>query len=250
MPSDILTPLALDWAGGALTTSHDRDTLTAPRLLWRGGNLTTSFSGESLTVATPVLDRLTRHEQFPGVDQGTWTRFMSIWQKQADKIEEAFEAIDERDTQQDATLAAVAQSLALAQAAVDSILAANRREALKDSFTDPASVLTADNSGTITIAAHTRTYGDADATEVSVDGGTISGLTLGQTYQVYYQDAARTGGAVSYQYTTANVAQTGNTHVVGSVAVPNAGEASTSGSGPSAPGSSVDDSREPYEKTW
>ncbi len=49
---------------------------------------------------------------------------------------------------------------------------------------------------TITISAHTRNY--LDGTTASVEGGTITGLAFEQTVFVAYDDAGRSGGAVTY----------------------------------------------------
>lgn len=243
MPSDILTPTQLDWSGGSLTTSHDRDGITPARLDWAGVNLTTSFSEAGLTVTVPQLDRLTSFEQVLGQDGTPSHRFMAIWQEQAEKIEEAFEAIDARDDEQDATISAVQQALALAQSAIDEILSSKRREALRDSYTNPTTVGTFSNDGTVTIAAHTRIYGDGET--ASVNAGSVSGYNAGNYVTVYYVDTGRTGGAVSYQATTGAIAQSGDTHIVAQGTIPAAGETSTTGTSPTAPGYTAPSSDNP-----
>lgn len=77
---------------------------------------------------------------------------------------------------------------------------------------------------TVTLSAHTRHYPQANGTTttVSVNGGTVTGLAYSTDYWIYYDDAARTGGAVTYAATTspATAAQTGNRHAVGAVTTP------------------------------
>lgn len=92
-------------------------------------------------------------------------------------------------------------------------------------------------SGLITISDHTRRYPSGD---VSVTNGTVSGITYGQTGYIYYDDAKRTGGVVTYRASTtltdAFLSSTNpNRHYVGKVTMPaGAGSADTSGT-PSRP---------------
>lgn len=94
-----------------------------------------------------------------------------------------------------------------------------------ENFTPP--VVSADNTGLVTIADHDRHYGNGDI--VSVDSDTLAtGEAVGTVVYVFYVDAAREGGAVTYQYSTteADAAQVGDTHNVGAVEIPAAGTAS------------------------
>ena len=73
---------------------------------------------------------------------------------------------------------------------------------------------------TVTISAHTRVYGDG--TSVAVNSGTVTGRPYSTTQRIYYDDAGRAGGAVTYQATTVATvaAQTGSRHSVGAVITP------------------------------
>ena len=54
--------------------------------------------------------------------------------------------------------------------------------------------------------------------------------------RVFYNDAAREGGAVAYQGTTDEKTQVGDTHVIGGVTIPAAGSPPASGEGTTPPG--------------
>lgn len=89
-------------------------------------------------------------------------------------------------------------------------------------YTPP--LLNADDTGLVTIAAHDRKYGDG--TVVSVTGGTVAtGLTSGDIAWIYYDQASRAGGAVTYQFTQVetDIAQTGDRHSLGAVTIPASG---------------------------
>lgn len=227
MPSDIVTPVQLDWAGGSLTTSHDRDVLTPARLSWRGGSLTTNFSGTSLSVTTPQLDRLTRFDGMPD-------RFMLIWQQAMEAIESAFEALTTQVADNSAIIARLVAAEDLAQAANDNATTAVNTVDLANSYTNPVGVGSASSAGVVTVSAHERVYGDG--TTVNVNAGSVSGFAPGDYVTVYYVDAARAGGAVTYQGTTGAVSQTGSTHIVWQGSIPDAGQPDAPGSGPTAPG--------------
>lgn len=97
----------------------------------------------------------------------------------------------------------------------------------------------AGGTGTITITAHDRIYGDKT---VAVDAGTITGLALStgpadedsKDYGIYYDDAARAGGAVTYAATlipvdAVNSPDNPARHHVSFVRMPEAGAGSTGG---------------------
>lgn len=93
-------------------------------------------------------------------------------------------------------------------------------------------VLTATDAGssaTITISSHTRLYGDS--TSVSVNTGSVTGLAYDTVYYIYYDQASRLGGAVTYQATTVEsvAAQLNDRHLVGSVKTPPALGGATNG---------------------
>jgi hypothetical protein len=60
----------------------------------------------------------------------------------------------------------------------------------------------AGSSVTVVVPSHTRVY-PAPYPEVTVAGGTLSGLAYNTTYIIYYDDPGLAGGAVSYHVTTA-----------------------------------------------
>lgn len=92
----------------------------------------------------------------------------------------------------------------------------------------------------VDISDHTRVYGDG--TSVSVTGGTISLLAHDTVVRVYYDQASRAGGAVTYQWTddATTAAQTGNRHSVGATVTPRTAEMDTVvGGGASPPGYAI-----------
>jgi hypothetical protein len=103
------------------------------------------------------------------------------------------------------------------------------------------SPLTASDTGggcTITIAGHDRVYADRT---VAVDGDDLTVPSYSTTYNIYYDDADRAGGAVTYVATlTASDAVTSpdqpNRHYVGSIRTPALGGGGTGGSGGIPPG--------------
>lgn len=103
---------------------------------------------------------------------------------------------------------------------------------------DPADGLLQGTDTQISIEAHTRTYSDKT---VSVASGTMTSLTAETAYHIFYDDAGRAGGAVTYQVTTDpnNAATTPANpyrHYVGSIDTDAVGGTGTSGGGSSPPG--------------
>ena len=93
-------------------------------------------------------------------------------------------------------------------------------------FTAP--LITADSTGEVIIANHTRKYGHSDINpDKTVTGATItSGASAGDTLRFYYDDASRAGGSVTYAFTTDPAAfpvQSGDRHSVGAVTIPVSG---------------------------
>jgi len=82
------------------------------------------------------------------------------------------------------------------------------------------SAVDAGSNCTISISNHTRVYGDG--VSVSVTGGSITGLAYSTLYYVYYDQASRAGGTVTYVATVvkASAAQVNDRHLVGSVTTP------------------------------
>lgn len=191
--------------------------------------------GTGTTALQPIvlkLDRMQRQVNYFDPRGLPTMQMQVLWQRHC----EALEAFATRISQQVSDNTNLLTQILAAQAKSDAALATatevKQTTTLAGSYTDPVSVLTADSTGTVTIAAHTRRY--LDGTSVAVDGGSVAGLSGYVT--VYYDDAGREGGAVSYQGTTSAVSQEGHRHIVGSVQIPGAGEPPATGSGPSGPG--------------
>lgn len=99
-------------------------------------------------------------------------------------------------------------------------------QALQASGVDETTVITAHDAGsnvTVSVNAHTRYYGDG--TNASVSGGSVTGLAYNTLVYIFYDDAARAGGAVTYQasVSSANVQPSvtnPDRHYVGSVMTP------------------------------
>ena len=72
----------------------------------------------------------------------------------------------------------------------------------------------------IVISSHTRVYGDG--TSVAVTGSTLSSQPYSTIIFIYYDQASRAGGSVSYTTTTNinDVAQLGDRHSVASIETP------------------------------
>ncbi len=123
-------------------------------------------------------------------------------------------ASDAQTAADDAAAAAIAADAAAAQAAADQSLASSGVTGATLTATDAGS------NATVTISSHTRLYGDG--TSVSVTGGSVTALAYSTLYFVYYDQASRAGGSVTYAATTSQTtaAQTGDRHLVGQVTTP------------------------------
>lgn len=174
----------------------------------------------------------------------TFTRY---FQSFAERIELSINKIAELlgiTEQLDAAIAAATAAAAAAQAAAEDAkdaadnatadnAASTREQALVSSGIMPRIVILATSTGDVNIAAHTRYYGDG--TSIAVDAGGLSGYAPAAEVYVSYMDADRTGGAVTYEGSSAFRSQTGDRHVVGSVIVPATG-AQPGEPGPAPPG--------------
>jgi hypothetical protein len=202
-------------------------------MAWAGGSPSLGPNlGSSLAEQFIRLDRLMRGDQIQGSD-GVSRRFQSLWQETVEKIERAFEYVNSVNGAQQATLDALTAAQALAASAKQQANATDSNLALVNSKTNPIDgLLTATSDGVITIGAHFREY--ADGTSVAVNAGSVT--NTGPFVRVYYMDAARMGGAVTYLATTDEITQTGNVHIVGGVAIPTAGQPPSAGIGASPPG--------------
>jgi hypothetical protein len=154
-----------------------------------------------------------------------------------DRLEQEFgaaaDALAALQAAQDAQDAADAAQ-ATATTANSTANTVKRDDAISGSWTSPGSVLSAADVGasaTITIAAHTRKYGDN--TSVSVNSGSVTGLSFSTLYSIYYDQTSRAGGAVTYQATTnPNTAlpnAAAGRHFVGKVTTPADGGGGTTG---------------------
>lgn len=122
-----------------------------------------------------------------------------------------------------ASATAAAADAASAQTTANTVTVST---SLNGSYVLPTQVLTATDAGasaTITIAGHTRVY--ADGTQVAVTGGALTGLAHSSSFAIYYDQASRAGGAVTYASTadpaTASPsAANPNRHYVGAVVTP------------------------------
>lgn len=159
--------------------------------------------------------------------------FERYWDETLNQLEKTLNAILDIPAIQQAVLDAQAAA-DTAQAAADTAQAVVDNQASEASlissytsgFTPP--LITADNLGNVTLANHTRVYGNPSLNpNRSVTGATIpTTATAGQIVRVYYDDPSRVGGAVTYLYTIDPApppVQTGNRHSVGAVEIPAAG---------------------------
>jgi hypothetical protein len=151
------------------------------------------------------------------------------WDELARNLETAFNGLED-------TVAAVAAAQAAADAANAAASAADAaavsaqsaadsttaQSNLVNSYPDGATLSAADVGAnvTVTVGAHDRVYGDA--TVLSVAGGTVTGQPYSTLLYIYYIDATRADATPTYLATTDPnaAAQTGDTHLIGSVTTP------------------------------
>lgn len=234
MPSVTGTPASLRITGAVASTVPYRFDATGASLHLAGAVATvgpgtgTNLAGLDLA----ALGRLDRNILAKGFNS---VEYQLRWQRLCEAIEAAINAISTQVNDNTVLLSRIAAAQALAQTANDNTTQVDQRTSLESSYTDPPKILTANASGVVTIAAHTRRY--TNGTFAIIDAGSVSGLASGTTYWIYYSDAARAGGSVTFTATTNPIAQGGNIHVVGRITIPAAGEPDTDGGGPSAPGS-------------
>jgi hypothetical protein len=235
MPNVTITPVQLKWAGAAVETMPARIDVTPAPLRWLGGAIGAGPGlGRPVIITTPKLDRLQRTDLIVTQGRTPEQQFQLRWQRTMEAIEQAFFGLTGQVGDLATIIAGIQAAQSLAQAANDAATEAKAQQDITNSYTNPSTVLTADASGTITISAHQRVYGDGRT--VPVDGGSVGGFPAGAYVSVYYDDAARAGGAVMYQGTASAIAQAGNRHSVGQIAIPAAGEPPAQGGGVSAPG--------------
>lgn len=158
--------------------------------------------------------------------QPTWSTFQTWWQQ-------VKEAIERNEEAQQILFDAIDEILGEQGTGVVGQLA------ILGSYSIPTLTLTAADVGasvTITVASHIRRY--ADATEVAVTGGTVTGLAYSTVYAVYYDDATRTLATPTFVATTDletgqhNYAE--GRHYLGTVTTPAAAGPPTTGGSPPA----------------
>lgn len=160
-------------------------------------------------------------------------KFILFWQQFCDLLEQLPD-IQALADQAQASADAAQASADAAQAAADQ---STSETSIVNSYpTNPTvpPLISADNTGSVTISTHDRVYGDPTLNPtVSVTGGLIAtGGSNPDVIRVYYSDPARAGGAVTYQFTVDPAdppVQGGSIHVVGAVTIPAAGTQSGNG---------------------
>jgi hypothetical protein len=195
-----------------------------------------------VTLRLPRLQRLAAITDRDGTPSRAFHQWFDTYGK---NIEDAFNQLD-------AAVAAIAAAQAAADAAnaaaaaadAAAIAAQSAADTAQNAADDAAATAAIANSGvtgvtitatdagtnaTISVSGHTRVYGDG--TTVSVNSGSVTALAYSTLYYIYYDQASRAGGAVTYQATTSQTtaAQTGNRHLVGSVTTPAAAGAPNDG---------------------
>jgi hypothetical protein len=238
MPSFPFAPAQLRYAGADIHLEPIRFVFAAAALVYAGGSIAIGPSFEvGISGETVRLDRLQRAVPIGGAD-GPSMQFQALWQKNAEAVEAAFRAQGQQIEFLTTIVTALQQAQADAAQANQGVATLNAGVSLQSSRTEPVDgLLSATSDGVVTISAHSRIYttGTAEVT-VSVDAGSVGGFAPGAFVRVFYMDAARAGGAVAYQGTTAEVTQTGDTHVVGGVTIPQVGSPPSEGNGTTPPG--------------
>jgi hypothetical protein len=146
-------------------------------------------------------------------------RLPSGWQNTPGMFERYWDQVNKQiETSINSILTAQAQAAA-AQVTANTV---QSQTSLANSYVTGLTISGADtgSSITLTISTHTRMY--ADGTSVSVNGGTLTGLSYSTAYYIYYDDPNRAGGTVIYHTTTdpTVAAQLNGRHVVGSLTTP------------------------------
>ncbi len=214
-------------------------------MLATGGAVFEGVGTTNLAIATPDLNTQKRGIAIGEVRNGMV--YVSVQeqlrqQRQVEAIEAAFEALTTQVGDNTSLLSAIITAQQKADAAIQTANSVQAQAALTDSFVEPSSVVTANPDGSIDVIAHRRTYVNGSTrTSVEVGAGSVSGFMSGDYVTVFYRDAGRSGGAVTYEGTTSAIGQTGSVHIVGQVTIPQAGQTPSPGRGPSAPGFEPDE---------
>jgi len=166
--------------------------------------------------------------------QPEWGAFQVWWQQVITDLGAAITDLADQVAAIAAAQAAADAAQTSADTAQTSADTVKRDDAISASWTSPGSILTAVGAGsdaTITIANHTRKYGDG--TSLAITGADITGLAFSTKYYVYYNDSTRADTTPSFQAATnPNTALpnagTGR-HYCGTVTTPADGGGGTSG---------------------
>ncbi len=235
MPSLAFTPAALRLSGADIVPQPVRFGFTPATLRLVGGPVMAGPSlSTDLTDLSAVLDTLFSSEAIVDAQGRPTRRLQQIWENAIGGIKAVLEGQGLSINELRNLYAALNTAQTTAAAAAQQAQAADDAKALEQSYVDPLGCVTASSSGLVSIAGHTRIYGDG--TSVAVDAGSVGGFTPGVYVTVYYNDPARSGGAVTYLGTTGLIGQTGSTHIVGQVTIPAAGAPDASGSTTTPPG--------------
>lgn len=239
MPSFPFAPAQLRYSGADINLEPIRFTFTAAALVYAGASITIGPSFEiGISGASIRLDRYQRGVAIVDKNGNPTLQEQAANQRNLEAIEAAFASQGQQIAFLSTMLTAIQQAQADAATANQGVATLNAGVSLSSSRTEPVDgLLSATSDGVIAVSAHSRIYttGSTEAS-VAVDAGAVSGFAPGSFVRVFYMDAARAGGAVSYQGTTAEVTQTGDTHVVGGVTIPQAGSPPSEGSGTTPPG--------------
>lgn len=157
--------------------------------------------------------------------QPSWSAFQVWWQQ-------VKEAIEQNEAAQGLIFDAIDEAVGGANGLTNQV-------AIMGSFSIPTMILTATDAGadaTITIANHIRHY--ANGEDLTITGGTVTGLAYSTTYAVYYDDETRLLAAPTYAATTdletgQHNYETGR-HYMGTVTTPAAAGGPTTGGSPPA----------------
>jgi len=250
--SATISAASLAWTGGTLATNRPVVSISPASLTWAGGFL---LPGKGTGGALTALDlsRVGRiASMFPVVDgKGHATsQFQLQFQRLIENLEAAINSLNTQVNSNTSIIAALEATNAVAQAANDNAQAVADTISIANSYVDPREVLTASNSGAVSILAHNRRYKNSAATIVAVDSGSVTGFASGDYVTVYYRDAARAGGAVTYIGTTKAVEQGGDVHVVGSVTIPAGGDPPATGTSAPASGYQTPPSGSTYDPDY
>lgn len=220
----VLEPIIMEVVPAALSISG--------KALSVGPNLSSGLSVSGIR-----LDRLQRTVNY-FTAQGPSIQMQQLWANNCIATERALESLQEQIDFQATILASIQAAQEAAAQANQGVETLNAGVSLSSSRTDPVDgLLTATSDGVVSISAHGRVYtvGGVE-TSVAVNAGSVSGFASGDFVRVYYNDAAREGGAVAYIGTTGEITQVGDVHVVGGVVIPGAGQPPTEGTGTTPPG--------------